>query len=579
MVVQKNTYSTLKVTVNGLIIALAITSQSWAQNYIAPPMVNIPGGEFIMGSDSGDARAKPAHRVTVSNFQMAKYPVTVAEFRAFVEDSGFKPHQTCNDLITKNWFSGPGTIGSASWDKHRFQNNDYQPVTCVTWQEANAYADWLSKKTGTHYRLPTDQEFEYALKANTTSRYFWGDDPNMTQACMYGNFADQSGEYFASKEYGASYVGFLEHANCDDGEAYNSIVGLYRPNPFGLYDMAGNVGQLLGNCYYDGYDKRTLKEMDLSECEYISHRGETWHFPPQNHVDRFRSKRLDPTGWALQGFRLAAIGNNNTEASTTHFETALKKAQIAHLTTRPKIPLSPQHLILTKIDSNTDDNYQLSWQANDSPAVTGYEVYQSKLPSAHLLSGFFKEYYTKIQTVEADINTLRVSQDAMGSSYKVVTITDTLTSLPSQAAFVAESPIVSLPGRVNMQDNVLLENVRLAYREAKDDKPGYYYLTKFNNGFEQLLVTATFNVNVNNSAWYKLNYRGSTMKKGEFFKLWQNNVLLATINYDPEVDDKTSNTHKVFLEKGSHSLQLNVLREGFDIWHINWLEFTEITKG
>ena len=282
MLNKTSVYSISNTAVKILLLSAATVLPSWGQDHIVPPMVNIPTGKFMMGSESGTASAKPMHSVSIQAFQMGKYPVTVAEFRKFVEDTGFNPKANCKDHLGKRWLGGPTDIGTARWDKHRYTNSDYLPVTCINLQDANAYADWLSDKTGIQYRLPTEQEWEYAAKANTTSRFFWGDDTTMTQACLYGNFADQSGEYIASKQYGASYVGFLEYANCDDGEAYNSIVGLYRPNPFGLYDMVGNVSQLLNTCYYaDGYKLRTKDEMDLSKCEFIAHRGNTWHYPPQ----------------------------------------------------------------------------------------------------------------------------------------------------------------------------------------------------------------------------------------------------------------------------------------------------------
>jgi len=83
---------------------------------------------------------------------------------------------------------------------------------------------------------------------------------------------------------------------------------------------------------------------------------------------------------------------------------------------------------------------------------------------------------------------------------------------------------------------------------------------------------------VKKSAWYRLNYRGKSFQSAPFFKLWQNNTVLGEFSYDEEIDDKTSSRHKVFLQQGSHSLQLSVLREGFDMWSMSWLEFTELKE-
>ncbi|MFT5296033.1 MAG: sulfatase activating formylglycine-generating enzyme, partial [Colwellia sp.] len=278
-------YSISNTAAKALLLSLATVSTALAQDHIVPPMVNIPAGNFMMGAEGGDPATMPIRPVSVDAFQLAKYTVTVAEFRQFAEDTGFTRESTCNDFIDKEGLRGPKHLGTGRWDKHRYSYSEYQPVTCISWQDANAYADWLSNKTGTKYRLPTEQEWEYSAKANTTSRYFWGDDPDMTKACLYGNFAVQTGEHVNNNKYGMSNVGWIEHVNCDDGEAYNAMVGLYRPNPFGLYDVDGNVGQHLNSCYFsDGYKARPKEEMDVKKCEFIVHRGGNWHYPAQPHA-------------------------------------------------------------------------------------------------------------------------------------------------------------------------------------------------------------------------------------------------------------------------------------------------------
>ena len=94
-------YQRLTTTYRALIsITLGLSASVTAQDYTVPPMVNIPAGTFTMGNDIGNAKAKPAHQVTLSPFQLAKYPVTVKEFRQFVEDTGFNPTPSCNDFIS-----------------------------------------------------------------------------------------------------------------------------------------------------------------------------------------------------------------------------------------------------------------------------------------------------------------------------------------------------------------------------------------------------------------------------------------------------------------------------------------------
>jgi formylglycine-generating enzyme required for sulfatase activity len=92
-------YSSSNTTVKALLLGIASIPSVWAQDHIAPPMVNIPAGNFMMGTYIGETWAKPMHKVDVSAFQMAKYPVTVAEFRKFATDTGFNPEPTCKDKL------------------------------------------------------------------------------------------------------------------------------------------------------------------------------------------------------------------------------------------------------------------------------------------------------------------------------------------------------------------------------------------------------------------------------------------------------------------------------------------------
>lgn len=550
-------------------------SEVEAQDYITPPMVNIPAGEFMMGGEGGDPAITPIHAVSVPAFQMGKYAVTIAEFRKFAIDTGYDPESTCNDFIDKDGLKGPEFLGSGRWNKHRYSFSDFQPVTCISWKDANAYAQWLSDKTGIQYHLPTEEEWEYAAKANTTSRYFWGDDPAQTQAYRYGNFADHTSEYFNTKEYALSNIGFIGNTNGDDGESRTTIVGLYRPNPFGLYDIAGNVAQYLASCYYpDGYKERSEDELDPNGCEFIATRGGTWHYPAQPTSTRGRFKR---EGWNVDasiGFRLAVDGHNEkTDLTTIQFEEALKKAIESRLATRPQLPLPPKNLQLVKVKDNT---YRLSWQPSNDPNLSGYEVYRSKFPQAHFFGGFYQNQYELVQTLSAQKSAVEVTLPKEGGSFRVVTVTKELTSLPSNAAVDLESQTVSIPGRITMQKALALENVSLTSSKDENGLPELFYLFKTNRNFDQKLVTTTFNIAVEKSAWYTLNYRGRTFQTGLFFRLWQNNALVAEINYDRNIDDQTSDRHKVFLEKGTHQLQFSVSRDGFDRWSMVWLDFAEI---
>lgn len=153
--------------------------------------VSIPGGTFVMGNDH-DPFARPAHEVTVKPFFMGKYEVTFAQYDKFCQETGRdKPDDS-------GWGRG------------------IRPVINVSWHDATAFTEWLSKKTGRAFRLPTEAEWEYAARGGKQSHFAWGN------------------------EFGRG------NANCDgcgspwDGRQ-TAAVGSFSSNPYGLYDMTGNV--------------------------------------------------------------------------------------------------------------------------------------------------------------------------------------------------------------------------------------------------------------------------------------------------------------------------------------------------
>lgn len=564
-----------------LFLICAITySTTFAQDYIRPPMINVPSGSFMMGSNIGKDDSKPMHHVSVAAFQMAKYPVTVAEFRIFVKETNYKSTTVkCPDLIDQNWYSDPGKKSNGNWEKHLQSYSDFQPVTCITYQDVIAYINWLNKKSGLTYRLPTEEEWEYATKANTTTSYFWGND--ITKAYLYGNFADQSSEYFVSKEYGASYNGFIRTTNENDGEPFGAIVGLYHPNPFGLYDMVGNVDQMLSTCYsVDTYKNKLSKVKETDKCKYITVRGGSWHYKPNPLWYRSRTKKASTFSSTRRGFRLAVDGHgNNIDESSKTFEESLKKAKHIHLATRPTIPNIPKNIQLVKLK---DSIYKISWDQNNSSEITGYEIYQSNNSNAHILGGFYQKYYDKIKTISATNNTSEVTVSKKGNSFKIVAKKMEFTSLPSKPVVVLnELKTVNIPGNIALENSFSLTNLTLRHRKATDKRSELYYLTILGEAFKQNFATAKFNVNVEKTGWYKLNYSGGprSRKTGTFFMLTKGNKVIGEIKYDSKINDRTSDRHKVYLEKGNYNLKINFLLnlKSMDMWNLFKLNFTEVT--
>ncbi len=138
---------------------------------------------------------------------------------------------------------------------------------CLNWDDSHAYARWLSEKTSATYRLLTEAEWEYAVRANSTTRFFFGNDEKAI--CRYANVADQA----AKKRYPAWSV-----LPCNDGSVFTAAAGTYGPNAFGLYDIIGNAWQWLEDCWNPSYAHAPSDgSADLSgECSRHVLRGGSW---------------------------------------------------------------------------------------------------------------------------------------------------------------------------------------------------------------------------------------------------------------------------------------------------------------
>ncbi len=157
-------------------------------------MAVIPAGEFWMGSPESEAGREPGdtkerrHRVGIGRaFTLGQYEVTVGEFQRFVGETGYQTdaeRDAENGCFELSWQAG------WSWRKPGHEQSDSYPVVCVSWNDANRYAEWLSQQTRQGYRLPMEAEWEYAARAGTTTARYWGEDPD--RACGYANVANQT---------------------------------------------------------------------------------------------------------------------------------------------------------------------------------------------------------------------------------------------------------------------------------------------------------------------------------------------------------------------------------------------------
>ncbi len=210
-----------------------------------PRMVLIPPGSFTMGSPDDepnrDADEGPAHQVMIAqSFAMGRTEVTRGEFGAFIKATDYEPVAQCMVWTGAKLEMVPGK----SWQDANIPQTDEHPVVCVSWWDADSYAQWLSKTTGNKYRLPNEAEWEYAVRGGTQSAYAFPGGEN--DVCAYGNVADAS----AQKEVPQWRV-----VDCDDGVGLGTAkVGSYQPNGYGLYDTVGNVWEWMGDCYHATFE-------------------------------------------------------------------------------------------------------------------------------------------------------------------------------------------------------------------------------------------------------------------------------------------------------------------------------------
>ncbi len=239
-----------------------------------PELVVVPPGDFLMGSPHEEkdrfADEGPQHRVTiVAPFALGKYEVTRAEFQHFAAETGLAP-KPCRVWrpVTNNFALDRG----ANWEKPGFDQSEHHPVVCVSWGEAKAYADWLTKKTAKPYRLPSEAEWEYAARAGTRSAFTWGSEP--AGGCAYANGADQA---YVRANRGA------QASMCDDSFAATAPVGSFRANSFGLHDLIGNASEWTADCWHESFAGAPTdgKVWVSGACRQRSTRGGAWLAPPR----------------------------------------------------------------------------------------------------------------------------------------------------------------------------------------------------------------------------------------------------------------------------------------------------------
>ena len=203
-----------------------------------PLMVSVEGGTFMMGNISGTSDERPLHKVTVNNFQIGEYEVTISEFKRFIDATGYKTDAEQPDTVRLKHGLPPRGIYNGSWKMDMNGNpvnlqDTLKPVGNVSWNDAMEYCKWLSRETGKQFRLPTEAEWEYAAKGGPRSKgYTYAGGNNLDEVAWYR----------------------------ENSRAYVHSVGQKKANELGLYDMAGNVREWCYDWYGDTYYQTSPEE-------------------------------------------------------------------------------------------------------------------------------------------------------------------------------------------------------------------------------------------------------------------------------------------------------------------------------
>lgn len=261
----------------------------------APLMAVVPAGTATLGSTEAETTREgrspalaafehPQHTVTfAAPFAVGVAHVSVREFAAFVRATG-RPMAGCVVLIDGKWSDAP--IAAYSYASPGFRQRGDEPAVCVNWDDASAYAAWLSARTHAHYRLLTEDEWEYAARGGTATARWWGDGSD--DICTRANGGDRDFAATMPSDKSANLT-------CSDGFARTNPSGNFAANPFGLHDMLGNAWQWTADCF------AAPGSAPPDPCPARSIRGGSWH----NSVATLRSA----TRFSLPpGMRSSSLG-------------------------------------------------------------------------------------------------------------------------------------------------------------------------------------------------------------------------------------------------------------------------------
>lgn len=272
-----------------------------------PALVVVPHGAFSMGAGEDEAGATDSERPRRNirfdrGFALSATEVTVGQFRRFIEATGHRTrasrrgYSMVYDELSGNFVRRSGVDWQFDYRGQRAGDN--LPVLHVTVQDATAYAEWLAAESGQRYRLPSEAEFEYALRAGAGTTYPWGDGGPPEGA---GNLTGGEDRSPSGRSWTQAFAGY------GDGHWGPAPVASFPPNSWGLHDLSGNVSEWVADCWHENYRRAPADGTAWVNPGCRTHviRGSAWSSAPLQTRSAWRSGAGRDTTNALIGFRVA----------------------------------------------------------------------------------------------------------------------------------------------------------------------------------------------------------------------------------------------------------------------------------
>lgn len=540
-----------------IVVAMSCTqalANSQTSTYFEPPTASIPAGSFMAKDHANDGQ----YKVNVLPFQMAKYELTVAEFRKFVEDTGYQAPTNCMHEIGPRWFGTGEKDGS--WDNNFFNLSEYHPVVCIGTKGAEDYAKWLSEKTGKQYRLMSEAQWLYVMRTGGYDEYIFENGKKRHQVCEIANLADQHANAMTDKVYKAPYTSVYTIEDCNDKEILSSTVGLYKADKYGVHDLLGNIQEVVADCYVDGKQRFPQGGGPVTQenCTSRIAKGSSWHWEVPD-LDR-RAEMADDFIAAIEGFRLVLDTKGKAlpaQAGSDQFVTGLAKAQMQAKVVHAQIADYPSQVSELSL-KDKGRKVALTWQHQQGVVGTTYKVTRLDLVS------------NEEQVIAEGVTGLKYV-DTNPSKYKArYKVTAQIGEREGLASNTADSNAVythTLPTRI--QAEAFSQGTKVSVRNSSLEPKHDLVFANMRN------TSADYQVEVTKAGKYTLEPRVFHNGDKQTFSVLLNGKLLKDITTTGENGWQTVSAVPVTLPKGTHTLTIKPVGERTRL-SINWLDVKKL---